>query len=270
MHNVFVSLPSARGIHPLTSWNVFDMRTIIETAGHRLHGSSLYRMPLDSARNELAAIFLSTTCDLNLLLDDDVQLTPGTGLLTMIEAIDAGGCDIVSAPCRMRSEGNLFNIIPITAPEVHGGVRVVECAWTGLGAVLLHRRVFEKLYAEAQEKDAKPACAACGHKDLQTYRSVVLPERTAAALFQSRVEPARRLFSEAPEKDNVYLLDDRAFSMRAIEAGFKVHGAIDVRTVHDGLVGCFSEELEKFDRARAREAATQKPGLLGADGQRLR
>jgi hypothetical protein len=232
MHNLFVSLPSVRGVHPLTTWSLFNMRTELEAAGHRLHGSSVYRMPLDLARNEMATIFLSTTCDVTLLLDDDVQIQDGS-IGTMLAAID-GGCDIVSAPCKMRGEG-LFNVVPTSAVLEMGGVRVVECAWTGLGAVLATRRVFEKL-----------------HEVTEKYRSTLMPERTSAAIFRSRIEPERRLFVEAPADVNTYLLDDRAFSMRAIEAGFKIHAAIDIGTVHDGMAGCFSEELEKLQRAQAR------------------
>ena len=187
-----------------------------------------------------------------LLIDDDIQIAPEWAP-KMMAALDAG-CDIVSAPCRMRSEGNLFNIVPLGEPTDIGGLRVVECAWTGLGAVMVARRVFEKLMSEMS---------------IEHYRSTVMPERTSAAMFKSRVEPAKKFFIEAPEDLNVYLLDDRAWSLRCHEAGFKIHAAIDVPTVHDGMTGCFSEEAEKLSRLQAREAARGASKLVGVDGKAI-
>ena len=264
MHNLWVSLPSARGVHPLTVWNIFDMRTEVEKVGHRLHGASVYRMPLDLARNEMATVFLSTTCDMNLLLDDDVQIG-AEWVPKMMAGIDAG-LDIISAPCRMRSEGNLFNIVPTTMPEARAGLRVVECAWTGLGAVLVSRRVLEKLHADAVRKDS---LEATGYQR-QTYRSQVMPDKISAAIFQSSVQGAKQFFIESPDDLNLYLLDDRVFSLKAHAAGFKIHAAIDVPTCHDGLAGCFSAEMERFDRAREAAATAAQSKLMGPDGKRLR
>lgn len=248
MHNLFVALPVARGVHPETCWNIYNMRTALENAGHRLHGGSMYRTPLDLARNELVTQFLSTTCDMTLLLDDDVQLASPGDILRMMACVEAGAA-IVSAPCRMRSVGELFNIIPITEPFELGGLRVTECAWTGLGAVLVHRRVFEKLKEELTSKN-------------EVYRSTSLSGHTSAAIFRSMMVPARRLFVEAPADDQEYLLDDRAFSLRALDAGFRIHAAIDVATRHDGRDGCFGDELEKLQRA-------QRSGLVDANGKKL-
>jgi hypothetical protein len=268
-HNVFVTCPAVRGMDPFTAWNIGDMRTELEKIGHRLHGSSLKRMPLDLARNEGVTVFLSTTCDINLLIDDDVQIEPAKGVLQMLAAINAG-CDIVSAPCRMRSEGNLFNVIPVGAPVVLGNQRVVECAWTGLGAVMVTRRVFETMRASALARATTPACVTCGHKEHETYRSTLMPQYTSVALFKSRIDPARRFFVESPADENVYSLDDKAFSLRALEAGFKIHAAIDVATVHDGMRGCFSEELDKLEKARLREMQSRSgKQLLGPDGRKL-
>lgn len=267
MHNLFVSIPSVRGILPNTMWNVFDWRTALERAGHLLHGSSLTRMPLDLARNEMATVYLSTTCDLNMLLDDDVQVEP-LDILKMMEAMD-NGCDIVSAPCRMRGAG-LFNIIPIGPMLMQGTVRVVECAWTGLGAVMVKRGVFEKLLSDALQRDAGGSPPG---RELETYRSVVLPGKTSVALFKSRIDPAQRFSPAAPDGDNVYSLDDKAFSLRAIEAGFRIHAAIDAHTCHDGMSGCFSEATEELQRQQAaeRSAVRQPPrkALLGPDGRPL-
>jgi hypothetical protein len=269
-HNVFMCLPSARGVHPDTVWNIFNMRTEIEKAGSFMHGASVYRMPLDLARNEMMTAFLSTTADLALLQDDDVQIE-APWIVKMMGAIDAG-CDIVTAPCRMRGGQNLFNIVPVSDPLDMGGVSVIECAWTGLGSVLVHRRVLEKLHADALERSKKPPCPTCGHKDSEAYRSHIMPERTSSAIFRSQVEPARRFFLESPEELNLYLLDDRVFSLKAVEAGFKIHAAIDVPTIHDGMTGCFSAVLAEFERARLEEQQRdqkRRPSLLGADGKPL-
>jgi len=251
----------------MTFWNIDEWRTVLEKAGHYRHGASLYRMPLDLARNELATIFLSTTCDIALLVDDDVQVEPAD-VLVMLEAID-NGCDIVTAPCRMRSEGNLFNIIPVTEPELRGTARVVECAWTGLGAVMVARRVFEKLLADAIARDASGSPPG---REPETYRSTVLPGKTSVALFKSRIDPATRFFLESPAGENIYSLDDKAFSLRALEAGFKIHAAIDVHTCHDGMRGCFSEAVEALAQeqaAAARNASSKRRPLLGPDGKPL-
>lgn len=256
--NVFCLIPSARGVHPDTVWNVFTLRTELEAHGHKLHGMSVYRMPLDLARNELACAFLSTTADAALLLDDDVQLGEGW-VVAMLES----GLEVVSAPCRMRSEGHLFNVVPTGAPffagdpedlGARGPLRVLQCAWTGLGAVLVRRNVFERL-TEVAPADQK-------------YRSVLMPDRTSANLFGSRIDPAGQFDVSRPSGENVFSLDDKAFSLRLHEAGFRIHAAIDVPTVHDGMRGCFAEELEKVERLR-KNATYGKPNLVGPNGERL-
>ena len=102
-HHVFVSMPVARGVDPRVMWNVFEWRTELEKVGHRLHGSSTLHVMADLARSELATVFLSTTCDIALLLDDDCQVSP-TWIPKMVAALDAG-CDILSAPCLLRNHG---------------------------------------------------------------------------------------------------------------------------------------------------------------------
>lgn len=249
-HDVFVSLPSARGVHPSTVWALFDMRTELEKVGSYLHGSSIYRLPVDLARNEGVTIFLSTTADMNLLLDDDVQIA-AEWLPKMVEAL-CNGCDIITVPCKMRSEGNLYNIIPLTDPLAVGGLRVVECAWTGLGCVLVARRVIEKLFELEPEK----------------YRSTHMPPRMSAAIFKSQVVSAQKFFVEravGAEEEYVYVMDDRVFSLKAIAAGFKIHAAIDVPATHDGISGCFSEDLERL----AHMQRSRHEGLIGPDGRKL-
>lgn len=262
-HNLFVLLPSARGICGATVWNIFDWRTKLEAAGHFLHGTTPWRMPLDLARNESLCIFLSTTADVAMFLDDDVQVDE-SWIVPMLQAIDAGA-DVISAPCRMRNhqattlEEHLFNVVPMGALETVGGLRLVECAWTGLGAVMVSRKALETLHERAVKAG-------------KTYRSLLMPSRVATAVFTPEVVPARRFFTEAPADENVYTLDDKIFSLRVHEAGLKLYAAIDVPTVHDGMPGIFAAELEKHER-RQQQAAAARGGagaLLGADGRRLR
>lgn len=257
MHHLFVSIPSARGIHPMTMWNVHNMRTVLEAAGHRLHGSSVYRMPLDLARNEMATAYLSTTADLNLLLDDDVQVEEAW-MVKMIEAVDAG-CEIVSAPCRLRDHSHggaqpaaIFNVRPIGDVQERGGLRVDLCEMTGLGAVLVTRRVMERL-----------------HQTNTKYPSRLMPGHESADIFTSRVEPASSLVAGAPEDLSVYMLDDMVFSMKVRQLGFTIHAAIDVPTVHDGMAGCLgreSERLAKLQEKRA-EARAKMSSIVGPDGK---
>jgi Glycosyl transferase family 2 len=254
-HNLFVLLPTARGVHPQTLSCLFDTRTELEQAGHRLHLATVYRMPLDLARNELVTAFLSTTADMAWMLDDDCQVAP-EWVPRMLTAIDAG-CDIVSAPCKLRdhSHGGAqdfspYNVRPLGKGSVIGGLRVDECDQTGLGSVIVSRRVLEKLHAEDQH-----------------YASRLMPGKPSAAIFTSRVEKASNLMGGAPEDLSVYTLDDVVFSLKVRKLGFKIHAAIDVPTCHDGMRGCFSEELEKLERAQRKSVPS---GLVGADGKSIR
>lgn len=254
MHNLFVIIPSARGVHPETMWNVFRMRDPVEAAGHRIHGTSCYRMPLDLARNDLATVFLSTKCDLALLQDDDVQIDE-TQVPLMMKAIDSG-LDIISAPCRLRdhehggAQGQTwspFNVWPCDEPKQLGPVRVVECIRTGLGAVMMHRRVLEHLW------DLEP----------QKYVCRLMPGKISAPIFTSKCTPAREVDPSAPEGVNTYDMDDVVFSAKARAAGFRIWAMIDIVTYHDGMKGCFGAD---YDRQREKQKA-DKPRILGPDGK---
>lgn len=255
-HQVFTLLPSARGIHPETHWNLFDIRTELEKAGHHMAGASVYRMPLDLARNELATVALHTSCDVFLLIDDDVQVKP-YWLPKMLDALDAGA-DIISAPCRLRDHEHggaqaavMFNVIPEEGPFVLGELRTYTCSRTGLGAVLVKRKVLEVLHESSKEK----------------YASRMRPGKLSAPIFRSEIVQAKKMVADAPEDLYVYVLDDFAFSQKAIEAGFKIHAAIDVPTVHDGMQGCFSQELDRLRKAQEQKA--RRP-IVGPDGKAVR
>jgi hypothetical protein len=267
VHSVLALVPSARGVLMKTVSCLWDARTVVEKAGHRMSLGGLDGVPLDLARNELDTAFRAgSDCDIAWLLDDDVQVDV-EWFRQMLNAFDAGA-RIISMPCRMRNEGNLFNVIPMTAPYQLGGLRVVDCAWTGLGSVLIHREVSEKLYKLAAERSALAPCKECGHQARETYQSTAMPQHTSAATFRSEVVPARQLFVEAPADMSVYTLDDKIFSMKTLAAGFKIHAAIDVPTWHRELSGTFGAEMERFDRER-RQAAERGKKLVGVDGKRL-
>jgi hypothetical protein len=250
MHNLFVSCPSARGVLPATMWSVFDARTQVEAAGHRLHGAGVYRQPLDLARNEMVTVFLSTICDQNLLLDDDCQVAP-EWVPRMMRALDAPGCDIISAPCLLRDHSHggaqsarLFNIRPMGMLVEMGGLRLLECEQTGLGAVMVNRKVIEALHAA----------------DKPHYASRLMPGHMSAAIFTSQVVKATDLIDTAPEGMHVHTLDDVVFSRKVLKLGFKIHAAIDVPTVHDGMAGCFADEVEKISRLQAASRLVDQDG----------
>jgi hypothetical protein len=254
MHNLFVSVPSARGVHPSTMWNVVEMAKKLPKDGIEVHGASPYRMPLDLVRNELATAFLSTTCDLNLLQDDDVQVDVAW-LPKMVAALDAGA-EIISAPCRLRDHAHggaqadiAFNVKPIAGPFTIGGLRVYECDLTGLGAVLVTRKVVEALYAAEPEK----------------YAGRLQPGSKSAPIFKSEVVAANVLVEEA-DSTLIYALDDMVFSRKVRALGFKIHAAIDVPTVHEGMAGIFAEEMVRRMRAAA-PPRPPAPMFLGADGK---
>jgi len=259
---LFVAIPSARGIYPDTMWNVDQMRTALEAAGHLRDGGSVYRMPLDVARNELHMLYmLKASCDQALLMDDDVQIVPPAWIVKMVEAVATGEVDVISAPCRMRHHGGegaagLFNILPMAGDTVHvGDLRLLELVWTGLGAVLCSKRVMKALY----ESNEKYASSLLGDQGIKT-----------AAIYGSQVVPGRTYQADCPEELNVYVLDDKVFSLKVRALGFKIHAAIDVPTVHAGMHGCFAEDLEALSRAREMQANAKAPSLLGPDGRPAR
>jgi hypothetical protein len=274
--HILLTVPSRGGWHPSTVSCVFNMKTVVEKAGHGLHLATLYRMPLDIARNELMTAMLSTTADVQLALDDDCWLETAlnpVGVLTMLAAIEAG-VDIVSAPCLMRGLDEMglqrFNIQPVTMStpiETRGGVRLVECQWSGFGCIMIVRHVLEKLHADAVEHDAElreeiKHDVYDGRVEPQTYASQVVHGKISASIFKTRNVPASTYMKGAPDV-NVVALDDKAFCLKARKAGFKIHAAIDVTTSHDGMTGNFAEEMARRQAARA---IAEAPAPTGASG----
>jgi hypothetical protein len=266
VHNVMICCPSRAGIHPYAVSSLFNLRMVIAAHGHKPHWATLYRIPLDVSRNELMTVFLSSTCDLMLAVDDDCWIEPildPQGIMLLLDAAD-NGCDIVSAPCRMRDTpggtNNPFNIQPISQPFVVGATRVVEIQWSGFGCILIRREVLEKLHADALNFDADLLANPRVDVEPRTYASQVMPGRTSSSIFKTVNTPASTYVEGAPAGLNVPALDDKAFCLKAREAGFKIHAAIDVRTNHDGMEGCFAEEMAKLQAAREAERASIAAG----------
>jgi len=273
-----VSIPSARGISPYTASCLLNMKDVLAAHGHKMHLGVLHRVPLDAARNELTTSFLSTPCEVQLWLDDDCWIEPvgtPTDVMLLIDAIEAGG-DIVSAPCRMRNAGaawHPFNVSPSGHPERLGNVRVIECDWTGFGCVAIARRVVQGLYDNARSRDKTRQAQIDAGADPATlpeqelYASAILPGSKTAALFRSRVVPAATYQPDAPSDLGVYILDDKVYSLAARQAGFRIHAAIDVHTSHDGMTGCFADDLENLLREQAAAGAPGAPTSAASDGK---
>lgn len=254
MASLFVLLPSVRGIHPQTFWYCNDWRTELEKAGHYFCGGSVYRMPLDTARNELHTAFLRTTADVACWLDDDVQVDPGW-IPKMLQAV-LDGVDVLSAPCRLRDHtaggsqetANLFNVTPVGLPIERSGLRLLKCQSTGLGCVMVSRRAMQKLHDACEPK----------------YESRMSPGRKSAPIYRSEVIQANLVNPQASPNIHVYMQDDFVFSTLCLKAGIEIFCAGDVPTCHDGLPGTFFAAAEKLDKLRAAKAG--KP-LLGPDGR---
>jgi hypothetical protein len=263
-YTVVISIPSRSGIDPHTvqwlwnlAWELFQKKM----GGALL---TVKRMPLDSGRNLLGTAFVANTtakCKYNLLLDDDCWMESPAHLFAMLECMEAeGGPAVLSAPCRLRNHSGeaveafgAYNIRPKAMdPIVIGKQRVLACDWTGLGAVLVRRDVMGQLYEKCDK-----------------YAFEGMPGTKVSAIFRSLLVPAKRFQADAPEDLNVYLLDDRAFSVHLGDLGIPIHAAIDVVTFHDGMRGCFGQEIDRFkDRPpEPKHEEPEPPKLLGPDGR---
>ncbi len=236
---LFVAVPSYKGI-PDEQARAQCAADELNAAGYEV-GVGVVRgwALIDQARAELVTAFRYSKCDAVLLQDDDVSIT-GASVLDMIKC----GKSVVSAPCRMRSEGQLYNVTPYTDPERHNGVRLAETLWTGLGCVLVSREVIE---------------AMCDRYSMLHFRSAFVKGVRAIALFNSLLCPERQLDPNAVGEENEFLGDDRAFSVRLRGMQIPIYASLDARTNHRGFEGCLGESM----------AANRSTGLLGPDGKPL-
>jgi hypothetical protein len=225
----------------------------LAAAGHEVSVGVLKGLALlDMARAELGTAFRMSGADATVLQDDDVKIT-GPSMLDMIKC----GKDVVTAPCLMRGDAgdygvaepvradrHVYNVVPYTDPIRVNGVRLAETLSTGLGCVLVRRAAFDTL---------------CKTYPDDHFRSQVIPGQRSYALFNSILMPANALEEGAPEDENEFLGDDRAFSARLRGAKITIWVSLDARTNHRGLEGCFGEEMTRVRGA----------GLVGPGGKPL-
>src|SRR5271165_4728882 len=164
--------------------------------------------------------------DVFVFQDDDVWTEREDGLDRLLALLDAGA-DIVSAPAAQRGSGRP-NFIPAgdpidlslsagisIAPFALGPERVVECSVTGFGCVAIRRAVIETMI---------DACADKWH------RSIVFPGFRAWPLFNPIT-----VQGDPNDPDSRWQLDDDySWSQRALKAGYRIHAAIDIATLHRG------------------------------------
>lgn len=243
---LFVAVPSYRGISEEQAKKNSDA-VALAAAGHSaqfavLNGHAL----IDQARAELVTVFRSGDADAILMQDDDVMID-GDSILDMLKCEQG----VVSAPCRMRSDGFLFNVVPITEPEGANGVLLAHTLWTGLGCVLVRREIIE---------------AMCVEFEALHYKSQILPGKRSIALFNSLLVPCSELEEGGSSEENDFLGDDRAFSVRLRSMAIPIWASLDARTIHRGIKGCMGDEL----RARGAISTPRRAGrILGPDGQPL-
>jgi len=251
---VFFAVPSYAGISDEEARERCAAKAL-EEAGHVTGVAVLKHVALiDLVRAELTTLFMSKTkCGLVLYQDDDISIA-GKSILRMIDIMasrpDVG---VISAPCKMRQEGHIYNISPTSAPDTD---RLVECFWTGLGSVLVKREVLKTLYARNPRL---------------WFKSQMVPGASSVGLFNSVIGDAAEYEPSAPEGVGIYLGDDRAFSHRLCQAGITIHAYVDAETDHRGLKGNLGADMKLADEEARRQgqAPVEPVGLVGPNGRPL-
>lgn len=221
--SLLVTCPSYAGISDDEIRQRVDAAAL-ERAGYAVSVACVRGVSLlDVARNELATVARHARVPLVLMLDDDVSIDAPS-----VELLVRAGVDIASAPYHMRTESAEYDVALVGEPIVSNGVDLIECTWTGLGAVLVRLHVLEQLHVR--------------HPELH-YRSIGVPGAVSCGYFGSMIVPSRAIDPAAPEGEGTHLGDDRAFSYRAREAGFMIHAVVDARTVHRSAMGCVGDDL---------------------------
>ena len=215
MTAILVTCPSYKGISDAEIRERVDASGL-ERLGYAVSVACVRSGGLDVSRNELMTVARLALIPFVFMLDDDVSIE-ALGLDAMVRA----ETDICSAPYKMRTDGNMYDVALMGEPFDRNGVRLMECAWTGLGAVLVRHEVLASMHS------------ASAHLDLH-YQSLAVPGETSCGLFNSMIVPMRRIDPTAGQ-GAWHFSDDRAFSLRVREAGYKIHVAPDVRTNHRGL-----------------------------------
>lgn len=175
--------------------------------------------------------------DVFVFLDDDVWGEREDCLDRLLALLEAGA-DIASAPALQRGNGRP-NFIPAgepialdtegfaIEPFVLGRERVVECSVTGFGCVAIKRAVLERM-TKVYENTWNRSIAFPGMKTWGMFNPIII--------------------QGSPEDPNSrwQLDDDYSWSQRALKAGFRIHAAIDIATLHRGERCAVGEE---YDRA---------------------
>jgi hypothetical protein len=174
---------------------------------------------VDIARTELVARFLRSPERELLFIDSDIAFAP-----SVVDAMLAASSDIVVAPYKKKKPPHHWNLrtledeLPDEAPLRRvGEQRLIEIESDGLGACLVRRAVLEQLTAR--------------HPEL-VYRTD--DDEPRCWLFQPFVHPDA---DGTPRP----ACDDRAFFLRARDAGFRVEALVDVVVYHDGIGGSLAE-----------------------------
>lgn len=170
---------------------------------------------LDFARNELFKQAVLAACEWTLFMDDDARIAARS----MREMLDLD-MPVLSAPVQMRTESRAPNVAwngqPVTHPN---GLQTLDCAVTGLGAVLVRRDAMERIWEHYQHLH---------------YRSPYDGKRTLA-LFSSTLVPAVELNPEDTSGENILQGDDLIFSWRIRQAGLKIRAYMQATTQHADL-----------------------------------
>jgi hypothetical protein len=238
MTTIFVAVPSYKRISGERARELCAADALT-AAGHEVSVLVLGELALlDVARAELTANAVKHGDELILYQDDDVAVA-GKSICAMVDIMKRRqDVEILSAPYRMRSEGNLFDVTPTSEPDAD---RLAECVWTGLGCVLCKRSAIDKLYAANQALK---------------YPSFTVPGGFAVAIFSSIVTDAEE-YDPRAKGQKMLLGDDRVFCHRLRQVGVLIHAYVDADTEHRGRKGNLGEQMR------------EPTGLIGPDGRPL-
>lgn len=246
---LFVAMPSYKGISEEEAKERCAEKALIKegysVAVAVLNGSAL----IDLARAELTAMFMvRTKCEAILYMDDDIEIEAASLLQMLAIMASHPGVGVLSAPCKMRTEGNFYNIIPTSLPDEE---KLVDCLWTGLGCVLVSRKIIATLYAKYPRLWFKSQATEGAHS-VGLFNSLVVDESDYSGERETGAVGA-------------YLGDDRAFSHRLRQSGILIQAYVDAKTDHRGIKGHMASDMASFEDS----LSPQKPGLVGSDGRPL-
>ena len=202
----------------------------LEAAGHSVGCVVVRRVALlDSARNELLKQGRLLRPDFIVWLDDDARVEART-----IRDMLSLDLPVLAAPVQMRGGQGMPNVKIIAPPVAHAnGLQTVECAWLGLGCVLMRMDAVDRVWE---------------HFSHMHYRSPADGKRSLH-LFGSTLVPVKELDPDDTTDDNVLLGDDLIFSYRMRQAGLTLRALVQAVTQHADLPRyCLAEDERFFKR----------------------